>query len=44
MTPENIQMVKDLDKALAYKQLISYGGLLKESHKALNLENVKMAI
>ena len=41
MTPENIQTVKDLDKALAYKRLISYGGLLKEIHKALNLEDVE---
>ena len=37
VTPDNIQTVKDLDKALAYKRLISYGGLLKEIHKELNL-------
>lgn len=37
ITPENVQTVKDLDKALAYKRLISYGGLLKEIHKELNL-------
>lgn len=37
VTPENVQTVKDLDKALAYKRLISYGGLLKEIHKELNL-------
>lgn len=37
VTPENIQTVKDLDKALAYKRLISYGGLLKEIHKELQL-------
>lgn len=37
VTPENVQTVKDLDKALAYKRLISYGGLLKEVHKELNL-------
>ena len=37
VTEENVQTVKDLDKALAYKRLISYGGLLKEIHKELNL-------
>ena len=37
VTPENIQTVKDLDKALAYKRLISYGGLLKDIHKELQL-------
>jgi hypothetical protein len=36
VTPDNIQMVKDFDLALAYKQWISYGELLKENHKALN--------
>ncbi len=37
VTTENVQTVKDLDKALAYKRLISYGGLLKDIHKELNL-------
>lgn len=37
VTPENIQTVKDLDKALAYKRLIAYGGILKEIHKELQL-------
>lgn len=37
VTPENIQTVKDLDKALAYKRLISYGGILKEIHKELHM-------
>ena len=41
VTPENIQTVKDLDKALAYKRLISYGGLLKEIHKELNLDDAE---
>lgn len=41
VTPENVQTVKDLDKALAYKRLISYGGLLKEIHKELNLGNAE---
>lgn len=35
----NVETVKDLDKALAYKRLISYGGLLKELHKELNLDD-----
>lgn len=34
-------MVKDLEKALSYKRLISYGGLLKEMHKKLNLDDVE---
>lgn len=41
VTPENIQTVKDLDKALAYKRLISYGGLLKEIHKELKLTDAE---
>lgn len=41
VTLENVQTVKDLDKALAYKRLISYGGLLKEIHKELNLEDAE---
>lgn len=41
VTDENIQTVEDLDKALAYKRLISYGGLLKEIHKELNLEDAE---
>lgn len=41
VTPENVQTVKDLDKALAYKRLVSYGGLLKEIHKKLNLSDAE---
>lgn len=41
VTDENIQTVKDLDKALAYKRLISYGGILKEIHKELNLSDAE---
>ena len=41
VTLENIQTVEDLDKALAYKRLISYGGLLKEIHKELNLDDAE---
>ncbi len=41
VTDENIQTVKDLDKALAYKRLISYGGILKEIHKELQLSDAE---
>lgn len=41
VTFENVQTVKDLDKALAYKRLISYGGLLKEIHRELNLSDAE---
>lgn len=41
VTPENVQTVKDLDTALAYKRLISYGGLLKEIHKELQLDDAE---
>lgn len=41
VTSENVQTVKDLDRALAYKRLISYGGLLKEIHKELNLQDAE---
>lgn len=41
VTPENIQTVKDLDKALAYKRLISYGGLLREIHNELQLSDAE---
>ena len=39
VTPANIETVVHLDKALAYKRLISYGGILKEIHKELNLSD-----
>lgn len=41
VTPENIQTVKDLDKALAYKRLIAYGGILKDIHKELQLSDAE---
>lgn len=41
VTSENVQTVKDLDTALAYKRLISYGGLLKKIHKELNLDDAE---
>lgn len=37
VTEENVETVLDLDKALSYKRLIAYGGLLKQIHKELNL-------
>ncbi|HBO5902125.1 TPA: protein rep, partial [Pseudomonas aeruginosa] len=39
VTPENVETVLDLDNALAYKRLIGYGGLLKEVHQELNLDD-----
>lgn len=41
VTGRNLETVVDLDKALAYKRLISYGGLLKEIHKELNLDDAE---
>ena len=42
MTREkNLQRVADLEQGLYKKRLISYGGLLKEIHKELNLDNVE---
>lgn len=37
----NLQIVEDLEKGLYRKRLISYGGLLKEIHKELNLDDVE---
>lgn len=37
----NLQRVTDLEKGLHRKRLISYGGLLKEIHKELNLSDVE---
>lgn len=41
VTDENIETVVDLDKALSFKRLIGYGGLLKEVHKELNLDDAE---
>ena len=41
VTGRNLETVVDLDKALAYKRLISYGGLLKEIHAELNLDDAE---
>lgn len=37
----NLQIVSDLEEGLYGKRLISYGGLLKEIHKELNLDDVE---
>lgn len=37
----NLQIVKDLEEGLFRKRLISYGGLLKEIHKELNLDDAE---
>lgn len=36
----NLQVVKDLEEGLRQKRLISYGGLLKEVHKELHMDEV----
>ncbi|WP_010289103.1 Rep protein [Kurthia massiliensis] len=41
VTLTNIETVVHLDKALAYKRLISYGGILKEIHKELDLSDAE---
>lgn len=41
VTPDNVQTVIDMDKALAYKRLISYGGLLKEIHQELKMSDAE---
>lgn len=41
VTSENVRTVKDLDKALAYKRLISYGGILAKIHRELNLSDAE---
>lgn len=38
---QNLQVVADLEEGLHRKRLISYGGLLKEIHKELNLDDVE---
>src|SRR5690625_4306439 len=37
----NLQIVSDLEEGLYRKRLISYGGLLKEIHKELNLDDAE---
>lgn len=38
---QNLQVVKDLEEGLRQKRLISYGGLLKEIHAKLNMDDVE---
>ena len=38
MTKKNQEIVNDLEKGLYRKRMLSYGGLLKQKHKTLNLE------
>lgn len=40
-TDKNAQRVADLEEGLFRKRLISYGGLLKQIHKELNLDDVE---
>src|SRR5699024_11498528 len=37
----NLQRLADLEEGLYRKRLISYGGLLKEIHKELNLDDAR---
>lgn len=38
---KNLQIVSDLEEGLYRKRLISYGGLLRQIHKELNLDDVE---
>ncbi|WP_394804596.1 protein rep [Priestia aryabhattai] len=41
VTSENVATLKTFEEAFSYKRLISYGGLMKEIHKELNLQDVE---
>lgn len=41
LSEDGIETVGTLDDALSYKRLIAYGGLLKEIHKELNLDDAE---
>lgn len=41
VTPENVETLKTFEEAFSYKRLISYGGLMKQIHKELNLQDVE---
>lgn len=41
VTADNVDTVKTLDSSLAYKRLIGYGGLLRDIHKELNLDDAE---
>lgn len=38
---KNLKRVKDLEKGLQYKRLLGYGGLLREIHRELNLDDAE---
>ncbi len=38
---KNQEIVSDLEKCLYRKRMLSYGGLLKQKHKILNLDDVE---
>ncbi|PTH57549.1 replication protein, partial [Staphylococcus arlettae] len=38
---KNQEIVNDLEKGLYRKRMLSYGGLLKQKHKILNLDDVE---
>ncbi|WP_186819648.1 protein rep, partial [Kurthia sibirica] len=37
----DLEVVKDLEEGLYRKRMVAYGGLLKEIHKQLNLDDVE---
>lgn len=41
VTPDNVETLKTFEEAFSYKRLISYGGLMKDIHKELNLQDVE---
>jgi len=41
VTSENVETLKTFDEAFSYKRLISYGGLMKDIHRELNLQDVE---
>ncbi|KLV28686.1 protein rep [Priestia megaterium] len=41
VTTENVETLKTFESAFSYKRLISYGGLMKDIHKELNLQDVE---
>ena len=40
-TKKNQEIVSDLEKGLYRKRMLSYGGLLKQKHKILNLDDAE---
>ncbi|RIO13898.1 hypothetical protein BUZ92_13865, partial [Mammaliicoccus sciuri] len=38
---KNQEIVNDLEKGLYRKRMLSYGGLLKQKHKSLNLDDAE---